>query len=101
MSVAAAGAQGGHHSEARSWMVGSMLVQTQPHRHRLPTVLHPQDEGQTRAEEAEDRGSLSGALQEAQQRHGKQDHAATEENRRAGDLPFSTPIFVFMSSCVD
>lgn len=86
--VAAAGAQGGDHSEARSGLVGSLLVQALPRLHRLPAVLHPQDEGQARAEEAEDRSSLSGALQEAQQRHGEQDHAAAEENRRAGQLPF-------------
>lgn len=86
VSVAAAGAQGGDHSEARSWLVGSVLVQALSRLHRLPAMLHPQDEGQARVEEAEDRGSLSGALQEAQQRHGEQDHAATEENRRASEF---------------
>lgn len=79
-SVAAAGAQGGDHSEARPWLAGSLLVQALPHLRRLPAVLHSQDEGQARAEEAEDRSPLSGALQEAEQRHGEQDHAAAEEN---------------------
>lgn len=54
VSVAAAGAQGGDHSEARPWLVGSLLVQALPRVHRLPAVLHPQDEGQARVEEAED-----------------------------------------------
>lgn len=61
-----------------------MLVQALPRLPGLPAVLLPQDEGQARVEEAEDRGSLGGALQEAQQRHGEQDHAAAEETRRAG-----------------
>lgn len=98
LSVAAAGAQDGDHSEARSWLVGSLLVQALPRVHRLPAVLHPQDEGQARVEEAEDRSSLSGALQEAQQRHGEQDHAAAEKNRRAGEFPFFPP-FLFLYLC--
>lgn len=81
VSVATAGAQGRNHSEACSWVVGSVLVQALPSLHRLPAVLHPQDEGQARAEEAEDRSSLSRALQEAQQRNGEQDHAAAEKDR--------------------
>ena len=98
VSAVAAGEQGGDHPEARPRLVGSLLVQALPRLHRLPAVLHPQDEGQARAEEAEDRGSLGGALQEAQQRHGEQDHAAAEEDRRAGKMPFFT---IFVSSCID
>lgn len=82
--AAAEVAQGGDHSEARSRLAGPLLVQALPGVHRLPAVLHPQDEGSARAEEAEDRGSLRGALQEVKQRHGEQDHAAAEEDRRAG-----------------
>lgn len=101
-SVVTAGAQGGDHSEARSRLAGSVLVQALPRLPRLPAVLHAPDEGQARVEEAEDRGALSGALQEAQQRHGEQDHAAAEENRRAGELPFFPHFcFVFMSLCRD
>lgn len=88
VSVATAAAHGSHHSETHSWLVGPVLVQALPRVHRLPAVLHPQDEGKARVEEAEDRGSLSGALQEAQQRHGEQDHAAAEEGRRAGEIDF-------------
>lgn len=80
-AVAAAGAQGGDHSEARPGLVGALLVRALPQGHRVPAVLHPQDEGPARAEEAEDRGPLGGALQEAQQRNGEQDHAAAEKNR--------------------
>lgn len=58
-------------------------------------MLHPQDESQAGAEEAENRGSLGGALQEAQQRHGKQNHAAAEEDRRAGD---ERPVSVLVDS---
>lgn len=82
--AAAEVAQGGDHSKARPRLAGPLLVQALPGVHRLPAVLHPQDESSARAEEAEDRGSLGGALQEAQQGHGEQDHAAAEEDRRAG-----------------
>lgn len=75
-----------------------MLVQALPLLHRLPAVLHPQDESQARAEEAEDRSSLGGALQEAQQRHGEQDHAAAEEDRRTGE---SLSLFLQLLSCVN
>lgn len=59
-------------------------------------MLLPQDEGKAGVEEAEDRGSLSGAFQEAQQRHGEQDHAAAEEDRRACETHFFCfPSFFF------
>lgn len=80
-ALAAAGAQGADPSEARPRLVGSLLVPALPQGHRVPAVLHPQDEGQARAEEAEDRSPLSGALQEAQQGNGEQDHAAAEKDR--------------------
>lgn len=44
LSVAAAGAQGCHHPEAHPWLAGSVLVQALPRGHRLPAVLHSQDE---------------------------------------------------------
>lgn len=86
LAVAAEVTQGGDHSETRPRLVGPLLVQALPRFDRLPAVLHSQDESQARVEEAEDRGALSGALQEAQQRHGEQDHAAAEKDRRAGEF---------------
>lgn len=44
-------------------------------------VLLPAHDGQEGAEEAEDRGPLRGALQEASHWLGEQDHAAAEKNR--------------------
>ena len=41
--------------------------------------------GPAGAEEAEGRGPLGGALQEAQRGHGEQDHAAAAQDRPAGE----------------
>lgn len=70
---------------------GSHALQEEHARHHLPAVLLPADDGQARAEEAQDRGPLGGALQEAPHWHGEQDHAAAAQSRRAGVFSAGAP----------
>lgn len=75
----AAGAQNYHYPEEGTRLAGPAVLQEVPGSCYLPAMLHPAHEGQTGAEEAEDRGPLGGALQEAQHWHGEQDHAAAAQ----------------------
>lgn len=80
-SADAAGAQVCGYPEAREGLAGSAALPPHPAGHRVPAVLLPAHDGQEGAEEAEDRGPLRGALQEASHWLGEQDHAAAEKNR--------------------
>lgn len=80
----AAGAQVRGHPEARAGLAGAAALPPHAGSHRVPAVLLPPHDGQEGAQEAQDRGTLRGALQEASHWLGEQDHAAAAENRRAG-----------------
>lgn len=77
----AAGAQVCGYPEARAGLAGAAALPPHAAGRRVPAVLLPPHDGQEGAEEAEDRGPLRGALQEAPHRLGEQDHAAAAENR--------------------
>lgn len=81
----AAGAQVCGSAEARAGLAGAAALQAHAARHRVPAVLLPPHDGQEGAQEAEDWGSLRGALQEAPHRLGEQDHAAAAKNWWAGN----------------
>lgn len=66
-------------------LAGQVALQTHPVSHRPAAELRAPHEGQERTEEAESGGALGGALQEAQRRHGKQDHAAATQTKRTGE----------------
>lgn len=84
LCAALAGEQGGGHPEVGEGLAGQAAVQQGAGRRGLPAVLRAPHDRQARAEEAEDRGALRRALQEAQHWHGEQDHAAAAQDRRAG-----------------
>lgn len=76
----AAGAQVCGYPEAREGLAGPAALPPHAQGHRVPAVLLPPHDGQEGAQEAEDRSSLRGALQEAPHWPGEQDHAAATEN---------------------
>lgn len=71
----ALGAQGHHYPKICARLAGSLALPPDFEGNYLPAMLPPANDCQEGAEEAEDRSSLSRALQETQRRHGEQDYA--------------------------
>lgn len=73
-------AEGGGGAALGAWMASTAALQAHGACCGVSAVLRAPSARSTRAEEAQDRGTFSRALQETQCRHGEQDNAATEES---------------------
>lgn len=69
-----------------AWLPGPLAFPSHQACRGVSAVLRAQDAGPSRAQETQDWGQIGRALQEAQCRHGEQDHAAAEETGWAGVL---------------